>query len=95
MLANLPKTTERVSPTTLRSMATNFYQHRKTLVRKTDHPRILKIGLHTLRHWKAIMEYRKNEGHSPHYADSRVQTSATTRFMPPSSTSKTKTTQRK
>jgi integrase len=37
----------------------NFYQQRKRIARKLNNPRILKIGLHTFRHWKGTMEYHK------------------------------------
>ena len=59
MLLTLPKTSERVFAATLSSVASNFYLQRKTLARKLSNPRILKISLHTLRHWKATTEYHK------------------------------------
>jgi len=61
MLLTLQKTSGKVFTATLTSMASNFYLQRKTLARKLNNPRILKIGLHTLLHWKATMEYHKTK----------------------------------
>lgn len=61
MLQTLPKTSERVFPMTVSSLSSNFYVQRKSLARKLGNPRILKIGLHTFRHWKATMEYHKTK----------------------------------
>ena len=60
MLQTIPKKSDRMFPT-LSSLTSNFYIQRKTLARKLNDPRILKISLHTLRHWKATMEYHKTK----------------------------------
>lgn len=60
MLARLKKKTEYVfgSPSkTARSSA--FYNERKRIAHKLGNPRLLKIGLHTFRHWKATMLYHE------------------------------------
>lgn len=40
-------------------MSANFYIQRKKIARKLNNPRILKIHLHTFRHWKGTTEYHK------------------------------------
>lgn len=62
MLGRLPKKNKFVfsSPSkTSRSAA--YYSARKRVAYKLGNPRILKIGLHTFRHWKATTLY-----HEPH-----------------------------
>ncbi|MEM3459485.1 MAG: tyrosine-type recombinase/integrase [Candidatus Bathyarchaeia archaeon] len=61
MLQTLPKKSEYIFAATRWSMTSNFYMQRKTLARKLNNPRILKISLHTFRHWKATMEYHKTK----------------------------------
>jgi integrase len=39
--------------------AANFRQQRKRAAKKLQNPRLLQIHFHTLRHWKATMEYSK------------------------------------
>jgi len=60
MLTRLKKKTEYIfsSPSkTARSAA--FYNERKRIAHKLGNPRLLKIGLHTFRHWKATMLYHE------------------------------------
>jgi integrase len=60
MLSRMRKKTEYLfgSPSkTARSAA--FYNERKRIARKLGNPRLLKIGLHTFRHWKATMLYHE------------------------------------
>jgi integrase len=38
-----------------------FTRQRKRIARKVDNPRLLLIHFHTLRHWKATMEYAKTK----------------------------------
>jgi integrase len=60
MLARLSKKSEFVfgSPSkTARS--SGFYNERKRIARKLGNPRLLKIGLHTFRHWKATVLYHE------------------------------------
>jgi integrase len=37
----------------------NFSTARKRLAQKLNNPRLLRITFHTIRHWKATMEYHK------------------------------------
>jgi integrase/recombinase XerD len=61
MLQTLPKKSEYIFAATRWSITSNFYMQRKTLARKLNNPRILKISLHTFRHWKATIEYHKTK----------------------------------
>jgi integrase len=60
IISKLPKKTMYVfgaTSKTARSAA--YYSERKRLSSKLENPRILKIGLHTFRHWKATMLYHE------------------------------------
>jgi integrase len=60
MLASLPKRNEYLFGTSnKRSRASVFYKERKRLAYKLGNPRLLKIGLHTFRHWKATTLYHQ------------------------------------
>ncbi|MEM2911594.1 MAG: tyrosine-type recombinase/integrase [Candidatus Bathyarchaeia archaeon] len=59
MLNNLPKKGEKIFQTSARTLESNFYLQRKKIARKLNNPRMLKISLHTFRHWKGTMEYHK------------------------------------
>jgi len=62
MLNNLPKKSEKIfTCSSKKIMNTNFYMQRKRIARKLSNPRVLKITFHTLRHWKATMEYHKTK----------------------------------
>ena len=62
MLNNLPKKSEKIfTCSSKRIMNTNFYMQRKRIAKKLSNPRLLKITFHTLRHWKATMEYHKTK----------------------------------
>lgn len=60
ILNRLPKKTERIFPTKY-SLDSLFYTQRKRIAHKLCNPRLLKIGFHTLRHWKGTMEYHKTK----------------------------------
>ncbi|NIQ06174.1 MAG: site-specific integrase [Candidatus Korarchaeota archaeon] len=45
----------------LKSHRSNFMRQRQRLARKLKNPRLKKITFHTLRHWKATMEYHRTE----------------------------------
>ena len=60
MLARLPKKAEKIFPTKY-SLDSLFYTQRKRIAHKLCNPRLLKIGFHTLRHWKGTMEYHKTK----------------------------------
>ena len=62
MLAGLPKTTEYVFGTNSKTArASVFYRERKRIAQKLGNPRILRIGFHTFRHWKATMLYHQTK----------------------------------
>jgi integrase len=59
LLNSLPKTSERIFPTTYVNVAFNFRNLRKKVARNLNNPRILKISLVTFRHWAATMKYHQ------------------------------------
>jgi integrase len=59
LLNSLPKTSERIFPTSYRNIAFNFRFLRKKVARNLNNPRILKISLVTFRHWAATMAYHQ------------------------------------
>jgi integrase/transposase-like protein len=62
MLKALPKRNQMVfSGTNLSGHRSNFSQQRRRLASKLQNPRLLEISFHTLRHWKATMEYHKTK----------------------------------
>jgi integrase len=62
MLENMSRISERVFPCSqAKEMAINFHKQRKRLVRKLGNPRLLEITFHTLRHWRATMEFHRTK----------------------------------
>ena len=62
MLNTLPKTGTKVfGGTSLIAHRYNFTTQRKRLAQKLQNPRLLKISFHSLRHWKATMEYHRTK----------------------------------
>jgi integrase len=61
MLNALPRKSQKIFNCTYSSLKSNFFQSRRRLARKLDNPRLLRIHFHTLRHWKATMEYHKTK----------------------------------
>jgi integrase len=61
MLNALPKTSEQVFPGSLKSMKVTWIKTRKRLAENLQNPRLKKITLYTLRHWKATMEYHRTK----------------------------------
>lgn len=62
MLCSLPRTSERVfSYKNILYLEKTFRKQRKRIAFKLGNPRILQIHFHTLRHWKATMEYAKTK----------------------------------
>jgi len=55
MLGNLPKSSERIFPTTYASMETCFLRLRKRAAFNLQNPRLLKISLGSFRHWGGTM----------------------------------------
>jgi integrase len=61
MLNNLPRKSDKVFKASLTSIKTNFFIARKKIARKLNNPRLMEISFHTLRHWKATMEYHRTK----------------------------------
>jgi integrase len=62
MLQRLPRKNELIfSGRTRSSVKLNLYQTRKRLAAKLQNPRLLRVRFHTLRHWKATMEYHRTK----------------------------------
>jgi hypothetical protein len=63
MLNKPPKEGERVFHhyTSLENLRRCFERYRKRASHKLGNPRMLQINFHTLRHWKAAMEYYKTK----------------------------------
>ena len=58
----LPKTSQKVfGDCKMDSLKSAFLHERKKLAVKLQNPRLLSIGFHTLRHWKATMLYHKTQ----------------------------------
>jgi len=63
MLNKLPKDSEHIFHhySSLKHLRRCFQRYRKRAALKLGNPRILQITFHTLRHWKATMEYAKTK----------------------------------
>jgi integrase len=61
MLSNMPRKSERLFPATRGAITSNYYMQRKKIARKLGNPRIMKISLHTFRHWR-ITKYAHEVG---------------------------------
>jgi len=62
MLNALPRKSERVfGDGAINSLKGTFLRARKILAAKLQNPRLLKISFHTLRHWRATMEYHRTK----------------------------------
>ncbi|MEM3618635.1 MAG: tyrosine-type recombinase/integrase [Candidatus Bathyarchaeia archaeon] len=63
MLQKLPKERDYIFHhyRTLNHLRRSFQRYRKRIAFKLGNPRILQITIHTLRHWKATMEYAKTK----------------------------------
>ncbi|MEM2911419.1 MAG: site-specific integrase, partial [Candidatus Bathyarchaeia archaeon] len=62
MLNTLPKTSQYVFGTPSKvCRGSVFYRLRKQAAHKLGNPRLLRIGLHTFRHWKATMLYHQTK----------------------------------
>ena len=57
MLDALPKTSERIFPTTYSAVYKSFMRIRQRLAANTQNPRIKVISFRTFRHWGATMTY--------------------------------------
>jgi integrase len=62
MINNLPKRKETIFGVRfINNLETDFNYQRKRAAQKLQNPRLLRITFHTLRHWKATMEYHKTK----------------------------------
>jgi integrase len=61
MLNMLPKDSGHVFNTNARILETSFRTLRMRLARRFGNPRLKKITFHTIRHWKATIEYHKTK----------------------------------
>jgi len=64
MLAKLPRDGDKIFAhhySSLNNLMRTFQRQRKRIAFKLANPRLLKISFHTLRHWKATMEYHKTK----------------------------------
>jgi len=63
MLNDLPKNSDKVFGRykNLKNLMRTFQRQRRRTARKLANARLLKISFHTLRHWKATMEYAKTK----------------------------------
>jgi integrase len=61
MLNTIPKDKLTVFAVNADMMRRNYNKQRKQIVYKLKNPRLTQITFHTLRHWKATMEYRKTK----------------------------------
>ena len=61
MLNSLPKDQPKPFNGSLRHFARTFRKQRKKAANKLQNKRIEKITFHTLRHWKATMEYHRTK----------------------------------
>jgi len=64
MLSRLPREGEKIfTPhySSLNNLMRTFQRQRRRIAHKLANPRLLKISFHTLRHWKATMEYAKTK----------------------------------
>jgi len=61
MLKALPKTSHKVFPGSLRHFGRSFRRQRKRIAHKLQNPRVNRITFHSLRHWKATMEYHRTK----------------------------------
>lgn len=59
MINTLPKRSRRIFKNGC--SRTSFFMSRKTLARKLQNPRLMRISFHTLRHWKATDLYHKTK----------------------------------
>ena len=62
MLSRLPKGSTRIfGDISARTLRVNLWKSRKRVTRKLSNPRFNKMTFHSLRHWKATMEYHRTK----------------------------------
>jgi integrase len=60
-MLNIPKDSSKVFGNSSSNNVQQFQRAKKTLCKETRKPRLLRIHFHTLRHWKATMEYHRTK----------------------------------
>jgi len=61
MLNNMPKTSEYIFNPRVDTIRTGFTKQRTRIARILQNPKLKQIHMHTLRHWKATMEYHRTK----------------------------------
>ena len=61
MVNALPKTSDYIFNPNIFTIRKGFQKQRKRIVRLLQNPRFKQIHFHTLRHWKATMDYHKTK----------------------------------
>jgi integrase len=61
MLNALPKDSQTIFPPNADIMRKSFQRQRKQIAFKLQNPRLMQISFHTLRHYKATMEYHRTK----------------------------------
>jgi integrase/recombinase XerD len=61
MMNMLPKKSEKIFLSNETTVEVDFQRMRKRIAKKLNNPRLMKIMLHSFRHWKATMEYHKTK----------------------------------
>ncbi|MBS7610848.1 tyrosine-type recombinase/integrase [Candidatus Bathyarchaeota archaeon] len=61
MLGELPRKGEKLFPTSRRVVENTFTTSRRRIAKKLQNPRLERITFHTLRHWKATIEYHRTK----------------------------------
>jgi integrase len=57
----IPKKSEFIFSKSIQSTSSNFFMQRKRLALEYSNPRLLEISFHTIRHWKATIEYHRTK----------------------------------
>ena len=61
LLNKMPRTQQKIFTMSKHSIQYSYYRIRKRISTKLSNPNLMKITLHTFRHWKATMEYHKTK----------------------------------
>ncbi|TSA56802.1 site-specific integrase [bacterium] len=61
MLKNLPKTSQLVFGAKVQTIRSNFAKQRKRIAMKLNNPRLNQLHFHSLRHWRATIEYQRTK----------------------------------
>lgn len=59
MISSLPRTSDRLFPTSTKPMVTRLCLKRRQLATTYNNPRLKRVSFHTLRHWKGTMLYHE------------------------------------